>query len=47
MKLRSAVVMSALLLTMATPFSAQTRRALLLGINLYQPPHTVAKHPPG
>ncbi|HTW48873.1 MAG TPA: caspase family protein [Acidobacteriaceae bacterium] len=31
----------------AVSLHAQTRRALLIGINLYQPPHTAAAHPAG
>jgi len=36
-----------LLFPSAPSIQAQARRALLIGINLYQPPHTTAKHPVG
>jgi len=36
-----------LLLACVAQMAAQTQRALLLGINSYQPPGTAAEHPPG
>ena len=48
MKLRCAVVLGWLCcLLCIVPLSAQTRRALLIGINTYQPAGTSAIHPPG
>lgn len=46
--MKSGTLLVFLSLLSAGPLShAQTRRALLIGINLYQPPHTTAKRPAG
>lgn len=47
MRLHPLLSISVLVLAVAAPSLAQTKRALLIGIDLYQPPNTVAKHPPG
>ncbi|HEV2278237.1 MAG TPA: caspase family protein [Acidobacteriaceae bacterium] len=46
--MKSGTLLVCLYLVFSAPFpQAQTRRALLIGINLYQPPHTSAKRPAG
>jgi hypothetical protein len=47
MRIRLLPVLALLLLAAPEPSLAQTRRALLIGINTYQPPQTTAKHPDG
>ncbi|HSZ15450.1 MAG TPA: caspase family protein [Terracidiphilus sp.] len=47
MWIRSLVVVALILLTVAKSSCAQIRRALLIGINTYQPAHTTAEHPAG
>jgi Caspase domain len=48
MKLGCAVVLASLCCVMPfTPAAAQTRRALLIGINTYEPAGTSPSHPPG
>ncbi len=47
MKACFAAFLAALCILCGTRAPAQTRRALLIGIDMYQPPGTQAEHPPG
>src|ERR1700728_4445384 len=44
---RAAIFVGLCCVLTSAPVSAQTQRALLIGINTYEPPGTTPTHPPG